>query len=108
MNQNIEPGDLVRVVKSHCPAAWDEEGGTYFVALSAPRMLRGYEGIDCSRCGGAYPRGLKYVSEIIEPTREKMHPAAWLRKVPPLTEGEIAEDCAADLDHLTSKEPQDA
>lgn len=100
----IEPGDLVRVIRSHCPAAWEEEQGTYFVALSGPEPLTAGIGVQCSRCMGWYPHSEKYVWQDGTYETGRWHPAAWLRKVPGLTADEVAEFLSDVLD----EEKQDA
>lgn len=100
MSQQIAPGDLVRVVKSHCAAAWEHEAGKYFVAVTGAYKLHPKDFIRCDLCGEEFSHGDTVVVTERCPGRDGGHPAAWLRKVPPLTEGEIAEDCAQDLDQL--------
>ena len=91
----IEPGDLVRVIRSHCPAAWEEEQGTYFVVQTIERIPANE--MLCTLCRRQnYPEGL-YVSGW-QGDRANWLPAAWLRKVPGLTADEIAEDIAQDLE----------
>lgn len=97
MSEAIEPGDLVRVIRSHCPAAWAEEQGTYFVA--GPVLKLGRMGLECGVCGETFARG-EVVADWPDSDGTNVDsyafPAAWLRKVPGLTADEVCEE----LSHL--------
>jgi len=98
MTDLIEPGDLVRVIRSHCPAAWEEEQGTYYVAGSGVYPQSVGWALRCTFCHRFYAfPGTAVVDIPTVPGRDAAHPAAWLKKVPPLGElNEIEETQNAD------------
>lgn len=96
MNEAIEPGDLVRVIRSHCPAAWAEEQGAYFVARAVEPL--GRAGGYCEVCNKKVRMAASVSMVQGVANSDNWMPAAWLRKVPGLTADEVAEFLSDVLD----------
>lgn len=77
---DIQVGDLVMVVRSHCGAA------AALGLVETVQRLASHEDqhLICPECGARYGRG--WVHAQLRKVDSGWHPAEWLKKIPPLEE----------------------
>ena len=81
MSERIEVGDLVMVMREHCPA--NAVLGKIFGVIEVWPAQRGVA-LQCGNCGGVFSNG-EHHSRLGNKNADWI-PTAWLRKIPPLSE----------------------